>query len=230
MSGGREQVGACEPRRMSSALNYASDQSVWPRKSVGSDRQCLSRKSAQIVTRDVSMRSEVVRAVLEGWWLPYGTSVRGLTTVAFRQGTAPQLEWEKAMALSLVNNVASVSVQNNLSKTSASLTKSLDRLSSGLKINRGADGPAALFVASTGSPSAGTYNRSGTVGTTNGGSAGPGGLENTVAAESVIRDTDFAAEIANFTVNPRSRGAAQYRRRSPVRSVVVSQDERALVT
>ncbi|MBL8203983.1 MAG: flagellin [Blastocatellia bacterium] len=50
------------------------------------------------------------------------------------------------MALSVVNNNASLNAQQNLSRTSGSLSKSLERLSSGLKINRGADGPAALVI------------------------------------------------------------------------------------
>src|SRR3982074_1397120 len=50
------------------------------------------------------------------------------------------------MGLSITNNVASLTAQNNLSKTSGMLSKSLERLSSGLKINRGADGPAALVI------------------------------------------------------------------------------------
>lgn len=50
------------------------------------------------------------------------------------------------MGLSITNNVASLTAQNNLNKTSGMLSKSLERLSSGLKINRGADGPAALVI------------------------------------------------------------------------------------
>src|SRR5258708_9760928 len=50
------------------------------------------------------------------------------------------------MALSVVNNIASLTAQHNLGKTSSSLNLSLERLSSGLKINRGADGPAALVI------------------------------------------------------------------------------------
>lgn len=50
------------------------------------------------------------------------------------------------MALSIVNNVASINAQTNLNKTSGALSKSLERLSSGLKVNRGADGPAALVI------------------------------------------------------------------------------------
>lgn len=50
------------------------------------------------------------------------------------------------MALSLVNNVASLTAQNNLTKTATGLNSSLERLSTGLKVNRGADGPAALVI------------------------------------------------------------------------------------
>lgn len=50
------------------------------------------------------------------------------------------------MALSVTNNVSSLIGQNNLTRTSSMLSKSLERLSSGLKINRGADGPAALVI------------------------------------------------------------------------------------
>ncbi|MBI3407997.1 MAG: hypothetical protein HY040_06530 [Planctomycetes bacterium] len=50
------------------------------------------------------------------------------------------------MSLSITNNVASLNAQNNLTRTSSMLSKSLERLSSGLKINRGADGPAALVI------------------------------------------------------------------------------------
>jgi flagellin len=50
------------------------------------------------------------------------------------------------MSLVIANNVASLNAQNNLSRTSSALNKSLERLSSGFKVNRGADGPAALVI------------------------------------------------------------------------------------
>src|SRR3954463_5060098 len=50
------------------------------------------------------------------------------------------------MGLSITNNVSSLTAQNNLNRSSSMLSKSLERLSSGLKINRGADGPAALVI------------------------------------------------------------------------------------
>ncbi|MCA9199300.1 MAG: hypothetical protein KDA87_17260 [Planctomycetales bacterium] len=50
------------------------------------------------------------------------------------------------MSLVIANNVSSITAQNNLARSSKSLGKSLERLSSGLKVNRGADGPAALVI------------------------------------------------------------------------------------
>lgn len=50
------------------------------------------------------------------------------------------------MALSIASNVSSLTAQNNLTKSNISLKRSLERLSSGFKINRGADGPAALVI------------------------------------------------------------------------------------
>lgn len=50
------------------------------------------------------------------------------------------------MGLSVANNVSSINAQHNLSKASMGVAKSVEKLSSGLKINRGADGPAALVI------------------------------------------------------------------------------------
>src|SRR5438876_9429120 len=50
------------------------------------------------------------------------------------------------MSLVINNNAASLNAQHNLARTSNNLSKSLQRLSSGLKINSGADGPAALVI------------------------------------------------------------------------------------
>jgi flagellin len=50
------------------------------------------------------------------------------------------------MGLVINNNVPSLTGQHNLNKTTTALAKSLERLSSGLRINRGADGPAALII------------------------------------------------------------------------------------
>jgi flagellin len=50
------------------------------------------------------------------------------------------------MSLSLVNNIASLNAQNSLNNTNSALQTSLQRLSTGLKINSGADGPAAYVI------------------------------------------------------------------------------------
>ncbi len=50
------------------------------------------------------------------------------------------------MALTISNNVSSLTAQHNVSRSNSDLKKSLERLSSGLKVNRGADGPAALVI------------------------------------------------------------------------------------
>ena len=50
------------------------------------------------------------------------------------------------MALTIANNVSSLIAQNNLGRSTSALNKSLERLSSGFKVNRGADGPAALVI------------------------------------------------------------------------------------
>jgi len=50
------------------------------------------------------------------------------------------------VALSITNNVSSLNAQNNLSRANNALSQSVERLSSGLKVNRGADGPAALVI------------------------------------------------------------------------------------
>ncbi len=48
--------------------------------------------------------------------------------------------------LSVIHNSASLIAQNSLNQTSNMLSQSLQRLSTGLKINSGADGPAGLVI------------------------------------------------------------------------------------
>lgn len=50
------------------------------------------------------------------------------------------------MALVIANNVSSLTAQHHLTRASKGLSKSIERLSSGLKVNRGADGPATLVI------------------------------------------------------------------------------------
>src|SRR5438105_15353973 len=51
------------------------------------------------------------------------------------------------MALSILNNIASLAAQNQLSVTGSDLQKTLFRLSSGSRINSGADDAAGLAIA-----------------------------------------------------------------------------------
>lgn len=50
------------------------------------------------------------------------------------------------MSLGINHNVASVNAHRSLLNNESSLTHTLEKLSSGLKINRGADGPASLVI------------------------------------------------------------------------------------
>ena len=50
------------------------------------------------------------------------------------------------MGLSIANNVTSLNAQHNLNRANSNVSRSVERLSSGLKINRGSDGPAALVI------------------------------------------------------------------------------------
>lgn len=50
------------------------------------------------------------------------------------------------MSLTINNNVSALTAQHNVGRSNTALKQSLERLSSGLKVNRGADGPAALVI------------------------------------------------------------------------------------
>ena len=50
------------------------------------------------------------------------------------------------MGLAIANNVSSLTAQHNLARSSQGLARSIERLSSGFKVNRGADGPATLVI------------------------------------------------------------------------------------
>lgn len=53
------------------------------------------------------------------------------------------------MAVSLASNIASLKAQSNLARTTASLSSTFQRLSSGLRINSGRDDPAGIQIADT---------------------------------------------------------------------------------
>ncbi len=50
------------------------------------------------------------------------------------------------MALRINHNIAALNALRNLNKTDDELSGSLERLSSGQRINRAADGPASLVI------------------------------------------------------------------------------------
>lgn len=50
------------------------------------------------------------------------------------------------MPLVIANNVPSLTAQHQLTRSNSGLAKSLERLASGLRVNRGADDPAALVI------------------------------------------------------------------------------------
>ena len=50
------------------------------------------------------------------------------------------------MSLVISNNVGAINARHNLTRSSNQLNKSIERLSSGFKVNRGSDGPAALVI------------------------------------------------------------------------------------
>lgn len=50
------------------------------------------------------------------------------------------------MSLTIANNALALTAQSNLGRSNRAMKRSLERLSSGFKVNRGADGPAALVI------------------------------------------------------------------------------------
>ncbi|WP_437203300.1 flagellin [Planctomicrobium sp. SH664] len=50
------------------------------------------------------------------------------------------------MGLTIANNVSSMTAQNQLNKASVGLSRSIERLSSGFRVNRGADDPSGLVI------------------------------------------------------------------------------------
>ena len=56
------------------------------------------------------------------------------------------------MAISILNNIPSLAAQNQLAMTQASLQKTLEQLSSGSRINSGADDAALQRVHTLGQP------------------------------------------------------------------------------
>jgi flagellin len=86
------------------------------------------------------------------------------------------------MALFVNNNIPSLIAQNRLNVTQNSLNTSLERLSTGLKINRGADGPAALVISESMRAQIASLNK---------------GIENTDKAVAFVQTTEGALNKIN---------------------------------
>lgn len=105
------------------------------------------------------------------------------------------------MSLGLLNNIASIYAQNNLNQTQASLQNTLTQLSSGSRINSGADDAAGLAVADGLHANVAALNQS-----TQNVNAGVGLLQTADGALSQVtnllnRAVTLATEAANGTLN-----------------------------
>src|ERR1035438_6305369 len=61
----------------------------------------------------------------------------------------PRPNKEHYMSLSILNNIPGLAAQNSLATTHAGLNTTLEQLSSGLRINSGADDAAGLSIANS---------------------------------------------------------------------------------
>ncbi len=94
------------------------------------------------------------------------------------------------MGLTVANNVSSLIAQHNLGRSNHALKTSLERLSSGFQINRGADGPAALVISEKQRAQIAGLDQA---------------IENTEKAVAVVQTAEGAlAEINNLLVKVRS--------------------------
>ncbi|MCA9264680.1 MAG: hypothetical protein KDA60_12555 [Planctomycetales bacterium] len=94
------------------------------------------------------------------------------------------------MGIKIANNVASLTAQHNLTRTNSAFHKSLERLSSGFKVNRGADGPAALVISEKQRAQIAGLNSA---------------IENTEKAVSVVQTAEGAlSEINSLLIKVRS--------------------------
>jgi flagellin len=112
------------------------------------------------------------------------------------------------MSLGVLNNIAAIYAQNNLSNTQASLQKTLQQLSSGSRINSGADDAAGLAVADGLSANIAALTQS-----ARNASDGIGLLQTADGALSQVtslldRATTLATEAANGTFNSSQVSAA----------------------
>src|SRR5271166_410922 len=112
------------------------------------------------------------------------------------------------MSLGVLNNISAISAQNNLANTGASLSKTLQQLSSGSKINSGADDAAGLSLANGLAANSAALSQSGTNAT-----EGVGLLQVADGALSQVtsllnRAVTLATEASNGTLNSTQDSAA----------------------
>ena len=112
------------------------------------------------------------------------------------------------MSLGLLNNIASIYAQNNLNQTQASLQNTLEQLSSGSRINSGADDAAGLAIANGLHANVAALNQS-----SQNVSAGIGLLQTADGALSQVtnllnRAVTLATEASNGTLNSNQVSAA----------------------
>jgi len=98
------------------------------------------------------------------------------------------------MSMRINQNVAAVNTHRNLVTNDRALTKSLEKLSSGMKINRAGDGPAALIISEQMRAQIGGLKQA---------------IDNSEAAISMIQTTESAlVEVSNLLVSMRQLAIA----------------------
>ena len=120
----------------------------------------------------------------------------------------PRIDEEKPMSLGVLNNISAIYAQNNLGNTQAALQKTLQQLSSGSRINSGADDAAGLSLANGLQASATALSQS-----AKNASEGVDMLQVADGAMSQItnllnRAVTLATEASNGTMNTAQIGAA----------------------
>jgi len=113
------------------------------------------------------------------------------------------------MSLSVLNNISAIYAQNNLTTTQASLQKTLEQLSSGSRINSGADDAAGLSIANGLAANSAALSQS-----SENASSGVGFLQVADGALSQVnsllnRGITLATEAGNGTLNAAQNAAAQ---------------------
>jgi flagellin len=150
----------------------------------------------------------------ETWFLPQGEPGQAIDA-GTGQAPAAGTHWinstgvrRNCMSLGVLNNISAIYAQNNLSNTQAALSKTLQQLSSGSRINSGADDAAGLSLANGLQASATALSQSAA-----NASEGVDMLQVADGAMSQItnllnRAVTLATEASNGTMNTSQIGAA----------------------